>query len=132
MARDRHNEAVAAVLSIAASLVERGWTRDAFARDAAGAKCSPLDDGAVSWSAWGALERAAWESFGDLGVCLPALRALEELMGEQRRFDIVRWSDEAGQALVVSALRRATALSAPTGTGAASASPVSPPLRAHA
>jgi len=58
MHADRTN-AVAATLTGAATLVRRGWSPGAIARDGDGQVVSPLDPGAVAFDAEGALAAVA-------------------------------------------------------------------------
>ena len=43
----------------------RRWTREAWARDGDGQRCSPLASEARQWCAWGALQKSAFDIIGD-------------------------------------------------------------------
>lgn len=51
----------AALVERAISLIESGWTQNAFARDRQGRAVSPRSRRAVSYCGYGALMRAAWD-----------------------------------------------------------------------
>jgi hypothetical protein len=68
-----------ALLILARSLVERGWCREALARDRKGRWVHPTAGSAVAWCASGALIAAAGAAFD---LCwLPASNRLEAAIG---------------------------------------------------
>jgi hypothetical protein len=94
------------VLQRAAELVERGWSRGAGARDAAG---RPVGCGDVSACAWDAVT-AIYEAGGNLPTPMfAAVEWLRRCVREEDRelVDLTEWNDGATQAGVLAMLRRA-------------------------
>ena len=105
---------VAEVLGNAAELIRRGWCRASEARDAEGNMTGAVSEDAASWSAAGAVERAAWDLHHYLDVKRRAVRALVKAVGCGDDFVLDEWNDfeDVTREDVLDALARAARLPA--------------------
>lgn len=94
-----------------ALLQEKGWIQGEFAKDAGGNMCSPFEQAAACFCAWGAIRRAAADGHAETGPSVDALvRAVEGDV--PTALSLVDWNDAPGQqaAAVLAAFDRAIAL----------------------
>lgn len=78
-------------LETAAQLVEDGWTREAFARDAEGIACGPKDSRAVCWCITGAIFKAIGSNFEKTFPLIQGLR--NTLLAEGQISIVPEWND---------------------------------------
>jgi hypothetical protein len=106
---------VAKVLNAAADLIEqRGWTKNASARDSQGKVVPPTSVDACRWCATGAIIKVTDEAerlrapYEEVPGATPAYRALLRWLGGDAPSDIPPWNDQQpGPEPVVAALRAA-------------------------
>ena len=101
---------VSAVLLRGAKLVEKGWTRFAWARDSADLPLESVAD-AASWCATGALVKASVEiaPADALDACAAAVEALAERVGVDGPVGVIQWNDGSTAAEDVAAALRGAA-----------------------
>ena len=101
------------ILLGAADLIDRGWCRGAYARNAAGDRTGSVGQDACAWCAAGAIYRAAFDL--DAGRRLTGasmmslLRHLGLPEGQSYSDAITAWSDQLDRPAVAAGLRGAAA-----------------------